>query len=350
MVWISVMLIGLSVFGQTLPRFLTKHSLDSIRYISMDGNHAYTVKRPGVLGYISNFRSVDFLSESSQSDFLISSSRFAQKIAIEVINNQHLEFSLFKNNKILVTDIGRTQVKEIGHGHHSKLHLNDEWISYYQSLDRTLIIQNIITSKQYKIKLSSKTSPFFTPAIEMISSSALVYTDVNEVGHTALLQYNLQTAKSQVIIKSNQPGTRLELCQDEGYLAIGEFPYDDIERGSRILQIKVSDATNLSGFSTLYSSNGSDLGNMVCTKDSIYFVKTMTQNRKINFKHTEAARVLIKDGKVETLSDLQSVSQLINMDGRILIPFRDDFFVLNGVANLSEDKLQAPKPGNESGN
>lgn len=325
-----------------LPRFMTKHSLDSIRYISMDGNHAYIVKRPGVLGYVNNFRSSDFMSESSQSDFLVASSRFNQKVAIEVIPNQHLQYSLFKDHKIFVTDIGRTQLKEIGSGHHAKLHLNDEWITYYQTKDRTIIVQNIITGKQYKIKLSPKVGPFFTPEVEMISATTLVYTDINDQGYTALLQYNLQSEKPQVLLKASQVGTKMELCQEEGYLAIGEFPYDDLERGSRILEIKITASTNLSGFNTIYSSNGSDLGNIVCTKDSIFFIKTITQNRKINYKETEAAKVNLKDGMISNLSTLKSVSQLISMDGRVLIPFRDDFFVLNGVANLTDDVLPTP--------
>jgi hypothetical protein len=342
MVWISLVLLSLNIFSKELPRFLTKHATESIRFITLDGRFAYLQKRQGVLGMITGFRSVDFISDQSQSDFIIKDSRFKRRLAIEVIPNHQTEFNLIKNHKILVIDWGKTQTRDVGIGMNSRLHMEDEWISYYDPILKVISIQNLLTQKLFQIKLSPKISPFFYPEVEMISEDTIVYTDVNDKGYIALIQYNLVTQKSSILYRSNQNGTRIELCQDKGYVAIGEFPYDDIARTSKILQIPITGSTNLSGFTTIYSSTDSDLGNMICLEKSIYFIKTLIHLKNINSKQTEAVRLDLKTTQVQTVTDLGSVSQLLSMDGRILIPFRGDFHVLEGSANLTDDKLKSP--------
>ncbi len=342
MAWINILIITLSLWAKDLPKFLTKHSLDSIRYISLDGQFAYLQKKQGVLGLVNSLRSVDFISETSVSDFLVRDSRFKQRLIIEVIPQAHQEMNFIRNHKILVVDWGKTQTKEIGFGKNARLHLNDEWISYYDATERTIYLQNVITQKKFQIKLSPKLSPFYNPEVEMVSQDTVVYTDINEKGFVGLVQFNLVTQKSLVLYKASQTGTRIELCQQKDYLAFGEFPHDDLNRSSKILQIKLSATTNLAGFSTLYSSTDSDLGHMVCLENHIYFIKTLTQLRKINFKQTEAVKLDLKTTQLQTVSELGTVNQIIAMDGRVLIPYRGEFFVIEGGSNLTDDRLKAP--------
>ena len=342
MVWISLLLISFSVIAKELPKFLTKHSMESIRFISLDGRHAYVQKRPGVLGLITGFRSVDFISENSKSSFLVKDSRFKEKLIIEVIPNAHNEYNLIKNNKILTVDWGKSQTQVIGYGKAARLHLEDEWISFYNPLERAITIQNVRTEKKFQIKLSPKISPFYTPEVEMVSSDSVVYSDINEKGYAALILYNLVSQKATVLYKTSQTGTRLELCQHKGYLAIGEFPYDDIIRNSKIMQIKLTGSTNLAGYSTIYNSTDSDLGNIVCQENALYFIKTLIHQRKINYKQTEVVKLDLKTTQLTTMTELNAVGQIISMDGRILIPFRGDFYVLEGSSNLTDDKLKAP--------
>jgi hypothetical protein len=347
MVWISLLIASFSLMAKELPKFLTKHPMQSIRYISADGRYAYIQKKPGVLGLVSSFRSIDFISEASTNDFLVKDSRFKERLLIEVIPGNHQDFNVMKHPKIMVVDWGKTQLRQIGQGLASRLHFNDEWVSYYDNIEKIIYLQNILTEKKFAIKLSPKSNNFYIPEVEMVSNDTLVYTDVNDKGYAALIQHNLITQKGTVIYKSPQIGTKLELCQDKGYLAIGEFPFDDISRSSKVLRIKLSSGTNLAGFETLYSSSDSDLGNMVCRENEIYFIKTLLHNRKINLKQTEAVRLDLKSTQVTTVTDLSTVSQLISMDGRILIPFRGDFYVLEGEANLTDDKLKSPTGNNE---
>lgn len=342
MVWINLLILSFSLWAKDLPKFLTKHSTDSIRFISYDGQFAYLQKKPGVLGLVSSFKSSDFISETSASDFLVKDSRAKQRLIIEIIPFAHQEMNFIKNHKIMVVDWGKTQTKEIGFGKNARLHLNDEWISYYDASERTIFLQNVLTQKKFQIKLSPRLSPFYSPEVEMVSQDTVVYTDINEKGFVGVVQFNLITQKSLILYKASQTGTRIELCQQKDYLAFGEFPYDDLNRSSKILQIKLSASTNLAGFTTLYSSTDSDLGHMVCLEKHIYFIKTLTHLKKLNYKQTEAVKLDFKTTQIETISDLGSVNQIIAMDGRVLIPYRGEFFVVEGGANLTDDRLKAP--------
>ncbi len=347
MVWISFLL-GLitAVSAAELPKFLTKHSIDSIRYITMDGRYAYVKKSPGVLGMVSSFRSVDFLSSAATSDFTVRGSRTKKRLVIEVIPNVHGEYDLYKKNKIMTLEIGNTVAKEIGLGVNAKLHLVDEWISFYNPIDKELSIKNIITEKTYLITLQAKMNPYFRPEVEMVTSDTILYTDLNEQGYTALMSYNLLTQKSSIIYRASQTATRMELCSSSAAIGVGEFPYEGVERGSKIMQISQPNGSNLAGLTTIYTSQDQDLGNMICTTKGYYFVKTMGVERKLQVKNTEAVFVDLA-GKVEAKTSLKHVNQLIEMDGRILVPDRGDYYVLEGRSNLSDDILKVVPPKNE---
>ncbi len=342
MVWISLFLLSLSASAQNLPLFLTKHASDTLRYITMDGRYAYVQKKPGVLGFVSSYRSVDFLSDTAQSDYLVKGSRFEERLVIEVIPNVHTEYNLFKNHRIHVVDWGNSVPREVGTGRAAKLHLGDEWVSFFETKEKLIHIQNLVTQKKHTIKLSGKAHPFFVPEVEMINQGTVAYTDVNDTGHSALISFDLLGGKSTVVYKSPQTGTKLELCQHQDYLAIGEFPHDGVTRSSRILQVKyASGAANLAGHSTIYESRTQDLGNMVCLPETIYFIQTTHQEARTNSKTTQAVKLDLKTNGLTQVSNLQTVTQLIEMNGRVLIPLRGDFYVVEGKNNIGVDVLKS---------
>jgi hypothetical protein len=80
---------------------------------------------------------------------------------------------------------------------------------------------------------------------------------------------------------------------------------------------------------------------MICLPDHLYFVKTLSTDQQLNLKISEAVKLDLKSKRVETKSNLKSVSQIIEMDGRIMIPFRGAFYVIEGRANIGEDILKS---------
>lgn len=328
-------------------KLLTKHAIDAIRYIDGDGRVAYIRKRPGVLGIVSSFRSEEFVTDSPRSDFLVVASSFKRKVIVEVIKNQHTAFNVMRSNKLVVFSWGETKGKEIGFGMATQLHIGDEWMTFYQPDKRSIIIKNIITEKDFTVKLSPKANPFFIPDVSMISADLIVYTDINDQGISSVISYQLRTGKTEVLHKSSQTGTRMELCQQSNYLAIGEFPFEGVNRGSRILQLPVVSSFNLGGFTTIYESTEQDIGNIICLDDSIYFIKTMNQSPELGMKTTDAVQLQLKNSQLTQKTNLGTVSQLINMDGRVLLPHRGAFYVLEGEYNLSSETLKNPSAKEE---
>lgn len=343
MVWINFLLVFLPLHAATgeIPRFLTKHSSETLRYISMDGRIAYVTKKPGVLSLVTNFQNVDFLAEPNNNDFIVKASADKSRIAIESIPYAHEQMNLLKNHKIYVVDFGNVKTRELGLGRGAKLHLKDEWITFYDIQKKVLTVLNLVTQKKFEIILSKKPNPFFIPQVEMISSRGLIYTDINESGISALVTYDLVSGKSNVSYKSSQNATRLEICKRGDYLALGEFPYDGVQRGSKISTVNISDVMNLSATTNIYSTVEQDVGNIVCLPDAIYFVATFNYDRTLNHKTTELVRLDLKTNAVITKSRFKAVSQVIEMDGRVIIPFRGEFFVVEGKANLGEDILKS---------
>jgi hypothetical protein len=324
-----------------LPKLLTKHPAESLRYISYDGRYTYIQKKSGVLSLVTSFTSTDFLTDETGNDFLIKGSADKSRLIIESIPNPHSEMSMLKNHRIFVIDYGNTSPRFIGQGRNAKIHLRDEWVTYYDMLDKTIRVQNLITQRKFDIKLSAKPHPFFIPDIEMLSSSSLIYTEINEAGFSALVAYDLKSLKSTIIYKSAQNATRLELCRNENYLALGEFPYDGVSRGSKIQILAVRDFTNLSSMSSLYDSVEQDVGNILCLKKEVYFVKMITQDQRLGIKVTEAVKIDLNTKTTTLVSDLKNVTQLIEMDGRVLAPFRGDFYVIEGTSSLEVDVLKS---------
>lgn len=347
MVWINLFLLITSAFAQqpkaTGPeKLLTKHAMDAIRYIDGDGRVAYVRKRPGVLGIVSSFRSEEFVTDTPQSDFIVTATPMRRKVIVEIIRNQHTVFNLMRANKLMVFNWGETKGKDVGTGMASRLHMGDEWLTYFQPEKKAVIVRNLVTEKEYEIKLSPKANPYFIPDVAMVASDIVVYTDINDQGLAGVISYNLLSKKSEILYKSSQSGTRMELCQGETYLGIGEFPYEGVNRGSKILQLPVLSTFNLGGFTTVYESTEQDVGNIVCQEDGIYFIKTMNQNSDLGLKTTEAVKVNLKTSQVVQKTNLETITQLINMDGRVLVPHRGAFYVLEGEYNLSSETLKTP--------
>lgn len=351
MVWINFFLFTLSAFAapkaQGPEKLLTKHAVDAIRYIDGDGRVAYVRKRPGVLGIVSSFRSEEFVSDTPQSDFLVTASPVKRRVIVEIIKNQHSVFNIMRSNKLMAFNWGEIKGKEVGNGLAARLHMADEWLSFYQPEKKSMMVKNLVTEKEYEIKLAPKANAFFIPEITMIDSSLIVYTDINDQGLSAVISYNLFTKKSDVLYKANQNGTRMEICQQDSYIALGEFPYDGVNRGSKIMTLPILTTFNLGGFTTLYDSKEQDIGNMICIDDGIYFIKTMNRNPELGIKTTDAVKVNLKTGALTQKSNLGTVNQLINMDGRVLLPHRGTFYVLEGEYNLSSETLKSPGPKEE---
>ncbi len=344
-------LILCSVSGPTwsrieLPRFAAKQSLDNIRFMTQDGRYTYSQKRSGALSMSTSFRTSDVLTNPPGTNYAITSSEARKKMVVEVEANWHQDMDLNKINDIMVGSFAGAQFAKIGRGRYPRLHLDDEWLTWFDPKEKAIHVQFLRTPERHQIiKLGKKNNAFFFPEVIMLNPETVLYTDVNDKGFSALLSWSLVDKKMTVVRKSEVSATRLELCRRDNIIAMGEFSYDDANRGTTIMVQAWKDAPTLGGFTTVYRASDNDLGQMICgSNNRLWFVKTMSEDRKLNIRQTEAVVMELPSGRITVKSELERVTNLIDMDGRILLPLREDVFVLEGSAGSANDTLRNPAP------
>lgn len=324
-----------------LPKFATKLSLDNIRFITADGRFTYTQKRSGSLTLASSFRGTDIFERQPGTNYYVTGTPAKKKLVVEIEADWHQNMDLTKLNEIMVGTYGSTNFLKVGMGRYPRLHLDDDYATWLDPKEKVIHVQFLKSSENHhKIRLGKKHNPFFFPEVVMINPETILYTDINDKGFAALLSWNLIEKKMTVLKKSDVSGTRFELCRRGNYVALGEFSYDDVNKGSSISVLAWKDRPNLAGFSTIYKSSDNDLGQMICDDQKVWFVKTMSEDRKLNIRQTEAVEMNISSGQILVKSELERVTNIIDMDGRILIPFREDVFVAQGDPGSSQDSLK----------
>jgi hypothetical protein len=333
------------VWANDLPLFAAKQTIENIRFMTFDGRFTYSQKRSGALTLSTSFRSEDVLENAPGTNYHITSSMHRKNMVVEVEANWHQELDLTKNHGIYVGSYGGRKFNKIGAGRVPRLHLNDEWLTWFDPKEKAIHVQFLAVPTRHQIiKLGRKHNPYFMPEIVMLNPETVLYTDINDKGFAALLSWNLIDKRMTVVQKSNVSGTRLELCRHGDMIVLGEFSYDDANRGTSIYY-KASRAgapSTLGGFNNVYRAAENDLGQMICAQDSVWFIKTMSEDKVFNLRQTEAAHMELPSGKITTKSQLYHVTNIIDMDGRIILPFRDQFFILQGSAGSTSDSLQAP--------
>ena len=333
--------LSFSVFSQVtqisqLPKLSTKQDINNLRFLSQDGKYTYYQKRSGVLALSTNFRVFDVIKSSVETQYSIFSTRFRKYLAVSVDENFFTFFGLGRSHKIYVVKYGTNKAIFIGLGNNPQLHLNDTWVSFYKSHEKEIHFANIETPVlKFKIKLPEKKNIYFSPSFLMINDQRILYIDQNEKGMYGLVQFDRNTEKSKLIYKLDNPFQKMEICESDNYFFLGIFTLHSYKRGGKILYTPKKKLN----FVDVYSSILPDTGNLLCDffHDKAYFVQTQENN---DSELVELNPSLQKKKRIKVLSDLKNVSQVIQMDGKLLIPFRGSFYVPIGENDyLNKDNL-----------
>jgi hypothetical protein len=341
LIFIMTLLPQFAMSKSQLPVLSTKQEINNLRFISSDGKVSYFQNSSGKLMLTSNLKNFDLISAEDYAHYSVIVSPTKRYIAIEQDASYNLNFNLSKENTIFISVYGDGKVKKIGSGNRPMLHLNDQYISYYNYKTREITVlktQNL--EKVTTIVLKNELNPFFTPVTVMLSPNIVLYSDVNKDGFQALMK--LETSKNEItpFYKSKSAGTKIESCRFENSLIVGEFSYPNINRGSSISSFPLNDG-QIGEVKLLYSSSLNDIGNLIClAPDSLYFIKSFFEDQYINYNKTDVASINLKTGQVEIRSDLLKTTQIYEMDQRVLIPLNDQLYVVTGETNLNLDKLK----------
>ncbi len=321
-----------TIYGKSnLPKLITKQELNKIRFISNTGKFTYYQNRSGELMFSTNYSVKVALKGNKNTNYNVYSSYNKKKNIITKNEKFHSIYNIRISKEIYVSDYGINNAKFISKGLSPKLHLNDQWITYYDSYTNKLYVQDIKNSIiKYNIKISNKKNPFFIPDVAMLNENTILFTDLDNEGNSYITSYNLTNKKPSVYYKPKRLSSKIELCKYKNNLFIGVFGLDNIYKGSHIIKEGIlNNKKNI-----IYSSKLNDIGNIICNKnDIIYFIKRTNKDRM------QYEVVGLYNNKVNILSDLLYATQIIDMDGKILLPFNGEYYVIEGKSDTSKVDL-----------
>ncbi len=328
-----------------LPEMATKQAINNLRFISKDGKYTYYQRRSGSLLLSTNYKVQEVLKGKLGSQYLVSSTHARKKLVITQDENFHNFFAIRKPLKIYVSDFGSLSPRYIAAGTSPRLHMDDNWISWFNPQAKVINFLNLRNSALgFEIRLATKKNPYFIPEVIMSSDNLIYYTDLNSKGIPGLIEYDRKNKKVKAILKANAATQKIELCLYNDKLYIAEFAMDSAATGTTITMAKRYDI-DAGKRKILYESSKNDLGNLVCSinESNIYFIKNTT-NKDKNILNYEAVQLNTVTKTIKPLSNVKYATQIINMDGRLILPYREKLYVLLGDHNLASiDQLDNKK-------
>lgn len=312
-----------------LPELLAKQATSNIRFISHDAKFTYYQKKSGSLHFSTNYQVKEFINAKNGSQFSMISSPARRKIIISQNEHYNSYFSLRNNLKLFVINYGKFDVKTIGEGTYPKLHLTDEWLSFFDSTEKTLTFQNLDNNiLKFKIKLNNNINPYFVPQVVMSDEDTIYYTDLSANGEVGLLKHSRSTGKTDILLKTRSPNLRAEICINNNDLFFAQYGTNNTKLGTTISKIKVP-FPDFSKRELIYQSSEDDLGQLICnhTNGFVYFIKKYPTAAGFE---TDAVEVNITTKELKLISELKTLTSIINMDGTLLALNKGKYFIAKG--------------------
>ncbi len=327
-----------------LPELLAKQAVTNIRYLSQDGKFTYYQKRSGSLLFSSNYKVIEMMKGALGTQYTVIGTPARKKIIVMQNENYHNFYSLRAKEKIFITDFGDTTLKPMGNGSSAKLHLDDTWLSYYDYYQKTIFFESTSnTAIKFSIKLNNRINPYFDPQVVMSDDNTVYYTDLSETGTPGVVQFKRNLSKAEIIFKASTPMVKAEICLHNDNLIMGLFGINFSKEGTVISKAKLP-LTDFSKRESIYTSPVNDVGQMICNfnNESITFIK--------NYGTTEVTSTDLVDLNPETkalkpLSEMKTITSVINMDGTLLALDKGKYFIVKGTIDYKNvDSLKALPP------
>ncbi len=332
-----------------LPELLAKQAISNIRFLSKDGKFTYYQKRSGSLLFSTNYNVKEILKGEIGTEYTLFATPARKKIIVLQNLNFHNYYSLRAKLNIFLLNYGESTPREIGTGINPTLLLGDSWLSYYDPYSKILNFENTANaSLKFSIKLNNKINPYFIPKVLMSDDNTIYYTDLSEDGVAGVLEFKRSTSKSEIIYKAISAMAKVEICLNQNQLILGVFGIHFSKLGSSISAAPLP-LQDFSKRENLYTSELNDLGHLVCDfdKGNIVFVKNYGS---ANLPEHDIANLNTSDKKITPLSELKTVSNIINMDGTLLTTDKGKYYIVKGDVDYKNiDTLKAKTNIDSSG-
>jgi len=335
---IAITSFSLKAFDR-LPILLAKQASNNLRFISNDGKYTYYQRASGSLLLSTNYKVSEVIKSSTGTQFEIIASPARKKLILSQNEHFHHYFSLRQELSLYSLNFGETTPTLVGKGINPKLHREDSWMTYYSPSKRSLLFTNLQSSLlKFEIKLSNKINPYFIPEVVMPDDDRVLYTDLNNEGISAVIDFKRGTGKIIPFLKVNSAFQKLELCLNEKSLFIAQFGIAGSALGSSITRYPLNNLIPQEG-KVIYQSERDDLGHMICNfnQEKIYFIQNKTNKNDKEVFEVVAQNLL--DKTITTLSSVQFPTQILNMDGTLLLQMNGKTFILEGNNDLVKDSL-----------
>lgn len=326
-----------------LPELLTKQAVNNIRFLTKDGKFTYYQKRSGSLLFSTNYKVQEMIKGELGTEYTLFASPARKKIVILQNSNFHNFYSLRAKLNIFLVNYGEATPIEVGSGINPTLLLEDSWLSYYDPYSKTLNFENTANAAlKFSIKLNNRINPYFIPRVLMSDENTIYYTDLSEDGTVGVLEFKRNTSKSEIIYKAVSQAIKAEICLNQNHLVLGLFGIHFSKQGSSISRATLP-LQDFSKRETLYSSELNDLGHMVCDfdKDNIVFIKNYGDANSPGY---DIANLNTSDKKTTMLSELKTVSNIVNMDGILLTQEKGKYYIVKGDVDYKNIDTLKAKP------
>lgn len=314
-----------------LPLISTKQSVSNLRFISKDGEYTYYQRRSGPLALTTSYETREVIKGQFGANYHIFSSPTRKKLLVAQELHFHTHYNPRAPQNIMALDFGGITPQKLGQGLSPRLHLADTWVSFFSSHNQILYFKNIKNPPlKFQIKLRVKKNPYFIPQAVMLSEQRVLYTDLNDEGLLGILLFERQKSNITSLSKGKSANENIEICLHRGSLYIGRFPLDDAPLGSEITRhfLPHLNSKDFKG-EVLYRSPKADIGHLIChvSDTHLYFIQNQSSEAR-GRRSFEAVELELASQKVRVLSDLKYVTQIISMDGKLLIPYHGDYYIL----------------------
>ncbi|MBT3981097.1 MAG: hypothetical protein HOE90_07065 [Bacteriovoracaceae bacterium] len=326
---------------ESKPKVLsTKQDISRIRFITGDGKFTFYQRKSGPLYVSTNYAVKKVLDGESDSLFLMSGSAVRKRLIVENIDHYYGLHSLNEIHNIFTTTIDGKKVTKVGQGLYPKLQLSDQWISYYLPHHKEIKVKFLEDLDiSLSISLNVNHDHYFSPQVMMLSQNHILYTDKNANDQTGLFLFEKDQKKSKLIYKTPVAGVKVELCETNKYIIFGKFGAFSTKAGSTISVLKKGPDISIENQTIIYSSKQNDIGNIICNdQDEVFFVKDVSLAGDFQRKH-DAFLVKIESKKLSRLTNSADVTQIFDLDGRILAVSKGKYLVLRGDYKTAKDSL-----------
>lgn len=331
MFFIAKLIISLLLSQNAIAKtkiFIPKRDVENLRFISHSGEVSYFQKRDGSLYMTKHFKITRIIEGSKEhTQYFIQS--YGDQLLILQDENFFNQLNMRKNLKIYISKIGSTKANFYQNGRLPRLHLNQQWISYFNAESRTIFLNFLpVKERKFQIKLDNPNFPYFRPDGILLDQENFIYTDIGSDGIVKLVKFNLINKAFDLIHKASSVNAKLELCKEGKRVYVAQFQVnadksDNIIYGLDPVKVKLQ---------KIYTSTDYHLGSLVCsdkTPNQVYFVKSRSKEHTMQKEFiTDVLQLNIQNKKSKFISNLGKIGHLVMIDGRMITNLGEKYYVV----------------------